>query len=56
MMDGVTVGHMPREISQVCWYFLDHDGEVTCRITGRRVRSSLSQGGLDVSCFYKFVG
>ena len=51
-----TVGHMPREISRVCWYFLNHDGNITCTITGGRTRSSLPQGGLEVPCIYKFTG
>ena len=52
--DQVTVGHVPRSISRVCWYFIQHDGEITCKITGERRRSD--QGGLVVPCEYNFIG
>ena len=29
-----TVGHVPRSISRICLYFLQHDGEIKCEITG----------------------
>ena len=56
--DEVTVGHIPRStgISRMCWYFIQHDGEITCKVTGRRRRSDLPQGGMDVPCEYKFIG
>ena len=54
--DDQTVGHVPRNISRLCWYFLENDGEITCEITGARQRSSLPQGGLEVPCKYKFIG
>ena len=54
--DQVTVGHVPRSISRVCWYFIQHDGEITCKITGGRRRSDLPQGGLEVPCEYNFIG
>ena len=31
-----TVGHLPREISKVCFYFLQHDGSIRGEVTGRR--------------------
>lgn len=45
-----TVGHIPREISKTCFHFINHDGEINCKITGgettfcatgRRARSSM---------------
>ena len=54
--DGITVGHVPREISRTCWFFLQHDGEIRCTITGSKRRSTLSQGGLEIPCQYKFIG
>ena len=54
--DEVTVGHVPRSISRMCWYFIQHDGEITCKVTGRRRRSDLPQGGMEVPCEYKFIG
>ena len=53
---GTTVGHIPREISKIAWHFIGHDGEITCRITGRRQRSVLLEGGLEVPCKYTFTG
>ena len=29
-----TVGHIPRSLSKVTWFFLTRGGTVTCRITG----------------------
>ena len=52
----VTVGHVPREFSRLSWYFLQNDGEIMCEITGRRRRSPLVQGGMEIPCIYKFVG
>ena len=49
----LTVGHVPRELSRLCWYFLQNDGEITTfEIIGSRRRSSLVQGGLEVPCLY----
>ena len=31
-----VVGHLPREVSQVLWYFLGHGGEIECEVTGTR--------------------
>ena len=52
----MIVGHVPRELSRLFWYFLQHYGEITCVITGSRRRSLLVQGGLELPCIYKFVG
>ncbi len=27
-----VVGHVPREISRICWYLLHHDGEISCGV------------------------
>ena len=35
-MDGVIVGHVPREISKILWSFLKHDGKTICEIIGRK--------------------
>ena len=54
---GVTFGHLPHEISRLCWYFLEHDGEILCTITNdSKRRSPLEQGGLEIPCQPKFVG
>ena len=50
------VGHVPREFSRLFWYFIQNDGEITCKITGCKRRSPLPQGGLEIPCVYKFIG
>ena len=44
------VGHLPQEFSNVLWYLLLHGGVAECEVTGRRQRSPLEQGGLEVPC------
>ena len=53
-----TVGHVPREISRVCWYFLHKSGsEMTCIVNGDRRRSEVDgRKGLVVPCVYIFKG
>ena len=52
-----TVGHAPREISRVCWYFLHKNGsEMTCIVNGDRRRSEVDGKGLVVPCVYIFKG
>ena len=45
-----TARHLPRELSQIVWYFLLHGGEIDCEVTGRKQRSPLVQGGLEIPC------
>ena len=49
-----TVGHVPKEISRICWHFIGRGGTITCVVTGRRQRSFLPEGGLEIPCIYKF--
>ena len=52
-----TVGHVPREISRVCWYFLHKSGsEMTCIVNGDRRQSEVDGKGLVVLCVYIFKG
>ena len=52
-----TVGHVPWEISRVCWYFLHKSGsEMTCIFNGDRRRSEVDGKGLVVPCVYIFRG
>ena len=41
--DEVTVGHVPRSISRMCWYFIQHNGETTCKNNTKKkaVRSKI---------------
>ena len=52
MKNGKIVGHVPRSISRVSWYFLSHGGDITCRITGKRKLGV----GLEVPCVYLYAG
>lgn len=54
--EGVTVGHIPRDISRVCWYFLERHNTITCRITDKRQYSSFRGKGLEVPCIIMFTG
>ena len=48
---GSIVGHVPVEISRVCYYFLNH-GSISCTVTGHRKKGK----GLVVPCIYSFCG
>ena len=51
-----TVGHVPRSISAVCYFFLKR-GSITCEVLGPRQHSNdLPQGGLEVPCRLTFIG
>ena len=48
---GETVGHLPKEISQITKYFLDRGISMHCKLTSRHYRRSpLVQGGLEIKC------
>ena len=50
--DGAeVVGHVPRKISSLCYFFIKRKGTIICQVTGKRCRSlDLPQGGLEVPC------
>ena len=51
-----TIGHVPAEISKVCWFFLRRGGTIKCRVSTHGLRHSpLEQGGLEVPCELIFV-
>lgn len=53
----LTIGQLPREVSRLCWYFLERDGEILCTITNNsKRRSPLEHGGLEIPCRLKFIG
>ena len=45
-----VVSHVPREVSCLFWHFIQHDGIVSCEITGHRKHGI----GLEVPCTYNF--
>ena len=48
--DDVVAGHAPREMSHVFWFFIQHGGEIQCKMTGKRKLGK----GLEVRCTYHF--
>ena len=55
MKDGMTVGHLPKDISCLAKYFIVHRGTITCKETGNKKRSKMLHGGLEVPCTYEFA-
>ena len=35
-VEGFVIGHLPREISSLCFHFIKHGGETNGETTGRR--------------------
>ena len=54
--DSNTVGHIPREVSKVAWYFLYHGGEITCEIARRFLELDLVQRNLQLAQENSFPG
>jgi len=49
-----TVGHVPREISEICSIFIRRGGNIVCVVNGpRRYSADLPQGGLEIPCILK---
>ena len=54
---SIIVGHVPRTISYLCYFFLGRKGTITCHVSGERQYSwDLPQGGLEVPCTLNFFG
>ena len=49
-----TVGHVPKEISKIVYYFIRNNGAVTGTVDGRTKRSSVQDKRLELSCTYHF--
>ena len=47
----MIIGHVPREVSHLFWYFIEQDGTITCDITGHRKHGI----GLEVPCAYNLA-
>ena len=52
---GVVVGHLPKEISKMCYYFVRHDGKISGKVAGGR-KYSEEAGGMEIPCELKFTG
>ena len=52
--DGKIVGHLPREISRVTKFFLDHGANISVKLTSRHYRRSpFVQGGMEIACLVR---
>ena len=49
-----AVGHIPREITRTCHFFIKKKGEITGEVSGRRQRCTAACGGLEVPCLLTF--
>lgn len=50
--DASVVGHAPRELSRIFYFFLRHDGTINAEVTGHRMFGR----GLEVPCCYTLTG
>ena len=50
--EGTVVGHMPRSLLPVSWYFIKNGGSIKCVVTGHRKFGN----GLEVPCEYTCKG
>ena len=50
--DSTVVGHAPREVSRIFYFFLQHGGSIAAEVTGHRKFGH----GLEVPCSYIFTG
>ena len=47
--DSITVGHIPKFMCKLTYFFLKHGGHMKCEITGgKKYSKDLEYGGLDI--------
>ncbi len=51
---ATIVGHIPREITRTCHFFLKSKGEITGEVSGKRRRCIAACGGIEVPCLLTF--
>ena len=50
-LDGKKiVGHLPMEFSRIAAYFIENDGEISSKVTGKRKHSKGPRGGMAIPC------
>ena len=55
--DNVIIGHLPKEISKICSYFLKRNGSIQCQVTDTNYkRSDIPKGGLEIPAILIFFG
>lgn len=47
-----VVGHVPKEVCRIFYFFLNHDGSIEAKVTGHRKFGC----GLEVPCRYTLTG
>ena len=50
--EGTIVGHVPVEYSRIFYFFLLHNGRISCEVIGHQKHGK----GLEVSCRYSLTG
>ncbi len=53
--DSDTIGHIPIEISKICYYFLRNGGSICGEVIGKRKKSDVRMKGLEIPCKYQFT-
>ena len=54
--EGFVVGHLPREISSLCFHFIKYGGEINGKTTGRRQHTKAECGGMEIPCHLTLLG
>ena len=54
MKGKFIIGHILKEILNMCWFFLHKGGTIPCTVKDKRRRSSIEQGSLEMSCELTF--
>ena len=49
-----VIGHIPREITRTCHFFIKSKGEITGEVSRRRQHGTATSGGLEVPCLLTF--
>ena len=53
--NGQTIGHVPKFLSQLIFFFLKHDDTLSIKVTGeRRFSFDLPQGGMEIPAEFTF--
>ena len=50
-----TVGHIPRDISKECSFFILRGGVIDVEVTGPRQKSTIPDMGMEIPCVYTFT-
>ena len=50
-----TVGHLPREISKECSFFIRRNGVIDVEVTGPRQKSAIPDMGMEIPCLLSFT-